>query len=789
VALARVWLGAEVRRHWRRQLALALCMGIAAAVVLSVVAGSRRTASAYERYERAHGVTTVEINPSGSIRLDELRALGRGRDVEAAGSYIPLFAAPRIRGVIPGADFVVFAANDDQYGRAIDRPLLAAGRLPDPSRADEVLAGVNTARKLGLRVGSVVKLASFPSRQTKAFFDGDFDALTLTGPAPTVTVVGVGRTRLDLDSAGYASKYFFATQAFANAYREKIIAYSSGVLDVRLRSGTKGVDAFLKTIPRNVARNEQFSAYAIARSPMIETTRTQAIALGLVGLAAALAFVLFGVVVVGRIAASIDDDRAILNALGLRRRQRAAAAIVRLLPATIGAVVVAATGMWLASAIFPTGPAGTIETTTGRVADTTVLLLGVSIVVLVVVLSAGARPLATRSTARRGIRAARTGRAIGLAPPAIATGLRWAAPGVGALRNTARGALVGVVVAVTAVVAGATYIGSLEHLVVTPGAYGSAYDVDGGGGESPQAVVTLRDKVLRDPAVGDVAVAHIAPIAAIGEIEMQAYAVTPIRGPLGFSVTKGRTPQAPDEVLLGPSSADALDVGVGDSVVGRDRSGADVPLRVVGIGPFPTIETDAYRTGALVLPQTLERVGKGDRYDEVVFDFAPGADLDAGTARLREARIMSGTGIATPGPVGDLRNIRNYPRWLVGFVALLGIAVALNVLVITPTRRRRELGELRALGFTARQLRRASAVQGATLAAVGSALGVPLGIVVGRLIWAAHAHSLGVVVSTQTRWSWIATVAFGALVALTLVAIAASHASRHAQPAENLRAE
>src|SRR5262245_12891212 len=300
MALARVWLAAELRRHWRRQLALALCLGLAAAVVLCVVAGSRRTASAYARYDRAQGLPNVEISAAGSLPLDELHALGRGRGVEVAGSYAPLFAAPQRDDVIPGVNFVVFAANDDQYGRTIDRPVVVAGRLPEPSRVDEVFTSVNTARRLGLRVGSVVKLVSYPTRQTKAFVDGNFDALTLTDPAPTVSVVAIGRTRLDIDCASYASNYFFATPAFSDAYRSKIVTFSDGVLDVRLRGGRKDVDAFLKDLPVAGVQREKFSAAALPSSPMIETAKTQAISLGLVGLAAALAFVLFGVLLVSR---------------------------------------------------------------------------------------------------------------------------------------------------------------------------------------------------------------------------------------------------------------------------------------------------------------------------------------------------------------------------------------------------------------------------------------------------------------------------------------------------------
>ena len=40
MALIRLWLGAELRRRWRVQLALALLIGLVGAVILTVAAGT-----------------------------------------------------------------------------------------------------------------------------------------------------------------------------------------------------------------------------------------------------------------------------------------------------------------------------------------------------------------------------------------------------------------------------------------------------------------------------------------------------------------------------------------------------------------------------------------------------------------------------------------------------------------------------------------------------------------------------------------------------------------------------
>ena len=161
----------------------------------------------------------------------------------------------------------------------------------------------------------------------------------------------------------------------------------------------------------------------------------------------------------------------------------------------------------------------------------------------------------------------------------LGTGLRWAIPSVRESRRPARAALVGAVFALAAIVAGLTYSGAVEHLVSSPAAYGWAFDAQAGG-EHP------RDEALHDPAIGDVAIAHIVGTLALNGVDMQGYAFSTVRGPTHFTVIAGRQPTAPDEVLLGSASADALHVGIGDQVQGRDHESSAVALRVVGLGAF-----------------------------------------------------------------------------------------------------------------------------------------------------------------------------------------------------------
>ena len=78
----------------------------------------------------------------------------------------------------------------------------------------------------------------------------------------------------------------------------------------------------------------------------------------------------------------------------------------------------------------------------------------------------------------------------------------------------------------------------------------------------------------------------------------------------------------------------------------------------------------------------------------------------------------------------------------VAVAALASLGVALGVAV---RRRRRDLGLLKTLGFTRRQISITIAWQATITIVVALVIGVPIGIVVGRLTWSLFAHQLDVV--------------------------------------------
>jgi ABC-type lipoprotein release transport system permease subunit len=120
---------------------------------------------------------------------------------------------------------------------------------------------------------------------------------------------------------------------------------------------------------------------------------------------------------------------------------------------------------------------------------------------------------------------------------------------------------------------------------------------------------------------------------------------------------------------------------------------------------------------------------------------------------------------------------------------VFGIATLLHVLVVSVTRRRREVGLLKALGFLRRQVAFTLSWQTSTVALVGIVIGVPAGIAIGRLVWRFFANGLGVVPVPVVTVGIIAAVAVGTLVVANLLAVGPALVAARSRPAGLLRSE
>jgi ABC-type lipoprotein release transport system permease subunit len=129
------------------------------------------------------------------------------------------------------------------------------------------------------------------------------------------------------------------------------------------------------------------------------------------------------------------------------------------------------------------------------------------------------------------------------------------------------------------------------------------------------------------------------------------------------------------------------------------------------------------------------------------------------------------------------------PDFLGGTLAAGAVVALALTLVASVRRRRRDLALLKALGFTRRQIAAAVAWQSSLAVLIGTVLGVPLGVALGRFLWDVFAHEIHVVPAPTVPTVSIALIAVGALVLANVVATLPARAAARTPTALVLRAE
>jgi ABC-type antimicrobial peptide transport system permease subunit len=120
---------------------------------------------------------------------------------------------------------------------------------------------------------------------------------------------------------------------------------------------------------------------------------------------------------------------------------------------------------------------------------------------------------------------------------------------------------------------------------------------------------------------------------------------------------------------------------------------------------------------------------------------------------------------------------------------LFGVVALAHVLMLAVRRRRHELGVLRALGWRPAEASSTIRWQAGIIALLAVVIGIPAGVVIGRLLWVAIAEPIHVLPDVAVPAAAIAIVVVALpFVALALASIPARQASR-LRPAQVLRSE
>jgi len=269
--------------------------------------------------------------------------------------------------------------------------------------------------------------------------------------------------------------------------------------------------------------------------------------------------------------------------------------------------------------------------------------------------------------------------------------------------------------------------------------------------------------------------------------------IDPIKGDVSASVIAGREPRADDEMAIGRDTQHATSARIGDVLDVRSAT-ESAKFRVVGIVAFPSIETALpLADGAQFTPRGAATLKIGDpaRNDagtqRLLIRWQAGVDHSAARERLggeTESAVPK-----APIEVARLDEVRGFPTAIAATLFVLGALAVTYALATTVTRRRRELAILSALGFRPAQRRAVIGIQATSLAVAALVIGIPLGLVAGRMVWSSVAGSIGVSTDASVPAAQIAAGAVLVIIAFNVMAAVPAWSAGRLRVVDSLRAE
>jgi putative ABC transport system permease protein len=207
-----------------------------------------------------------------------------------------------------------------------------------------------------------------------------------------------------------------------------------------------------------------------------------------------------------------------------------------------------------------------------------------------------------------------------------------------------------------------------------------------------------------------------------------------------YNVTKGGdalSALGPGGVVVGKTYAKDHGIKVGQTLQVQSPTTRTVPLRVTGI---------AEDRGQLLSPLTIPNASatrdfSSDKDGFALVGFAPGTDAKA-VKQAVDARLSADFPQVEALTESEFKgNQADQINQLLGLIyALLALAIVVslfgivNTLVLSITERTRELGMLRAIGTSRRQVRRMIRYEAVITALIGGVLGLVLGVVLAILV-------------------------------------------------------
>ena len=795
MSAARLCAGRLLRRHVLGAIAIVVLIGLGAGAVLAAAAGARRTASAATRLYRRGNVADVEIDPTQGnvVRPADLERLARLPKVEHVTTAQFFLGASR-RGRKRGSPDAPVAASPEgawiyQFDR-IGRLPSFRGRMPDPARADEVVATSAEARLLHVTIGS-----SLPVAFAKLVSP---NAPPTYAPPITLHVVGLATTPIALLHGGESSETFlFGTPTFARRFADR--SWGAAVY-VQLHK-PHDLLAFEREAPDALkgitfdfkAASQELTTFGRVARPFTAT-------LWIFALVAALSTTLIVAQALVRMVRTDAVEAPQLNALGATRTQRSTVAAARAGVAVLAGSVLAVLVSVLASPLFPLGLVHRVEPDPGIRVDVPVLVLGgLAVAVLFgTVIAVAARHAARVVAATNALGAQRPSRVAATlaranAPMSLVHGARLAFQRTRS--NTAASAassLFGLVAAAAAISAALVFGANLRQLT-TPSRYGQTWDAEIAS-NGPTLVASRVQQTLTSASLASGITFGTYGDAHLGNRVVPAYGLQPRVGAALPVALKGRLPLSGDEVAVGAKTLRHLDRSVGDTVTATASNGRTERLHIVGETLLPALNSNSPTLGAdegaEMTRDGLARLDPDLRQevDFVLIRLAPGVSLKELRTRFGTADYVV-TGASPPSYIASYGDVRSTPFVLAALITVLGVGVLAHLLITSVRSNRRELAVIKTIGGRRRQVLGIVIVQALLLTGVALAVGLVLGVALGRGAWTRFVTGLGLAPSTDIPVAQLVALVVLALASATVIAFLPARAATRVVPARILRSE
>lgn len=724
--MSAVWRAsrAAVKRRRLQTIVIGIVVFCSTVTVTLTLALLSAASSPFDRaFDKQHGAHVVAAFDPAKVSNGQLTQTARQPSVRAAAG--------------PFGQTILQIAKD-WHGTPAG-PLTVVGRADPAGPVDRVNLLIG---RWATAPAEIVINLSHASNPNPDFLGSKIEAVG----APSLTVVGFANSMSQSAGAWVTPEQMTTLHPTAT---QMLYRLTKDATDQQLTSGmaeaTAGLPEGSLTATRSYLSIKQaFAAQADAYLPFMSVFGV----LGLIVSALIVANVVSGAVISGY------RHIGVLKALGFTGNQVVAVYLVMVsVPAAVGCAVGTLLGNLLARPILQVAFNG-IQTGTATIAVSpwvpVICLVGMPTLVVITALIPALR--AHRLAAAQAIAAGsapRTGRGLRIQrllsttrlprPISLGLGQPLARPGRAALTTAAIGVGVATVTLATGLTSTIVASGSVGRT------NGAVINIQVGTPENGQPTPTLSDPNI-EARLRSLPGAKRVTARGLLQVYLEGYNQTRFanvyRGdtPVPFLAppVEGRWPDGINEAVAGPTFLTQHGLAIGDQIT-MQHDGQRIPLTIVGK------LMDGNARAVNINWQTLTQLAPDTNPIEYYVKLAPDANAQTYMNAVKATdpglhpTLVGTNATDTPAVVG----LSSVFTVLLAIVAALGV---FNTVLLNIRERRRDLGMLKSIGMTPRQVITMTLTSVAALGAVGGLLGIPLGVITHRLL----VDNVGVIVFPES---------------------------------------